>query len=74
MVQDVVTLALAWLWVLQEDTEAIQGIPQHHQGKERVGDSTGGFPLVLGKEREQRSLGAALLNLSTTINHPLPQH
>lgn len=74
VVQDVITLALAWLRVLQEDTEAIQGIPQHHQGKERVGDSTGGFPLVLGKEGEQRSLGAALLNLSTTINHPLPQH
>lgn len=64
--QDVVTLALARLRVLQEDTEAVQGIPQHHQGKEGVGDPTGGFPLVLGKEGEERSLGAVLLNLSTT--------
>lgn len=66
VVQDVITLALAWVWVLQQDTEAIQGIPQHHQGKEGVGDPAGGFPLVLGKEGEERSLGAALLNLSTT--------
>lgn len=65
VVQDVVTLALARLRVLQEDTEAVQGIPQHHQGKEEVGDPTGGFPLVLGKEGEERSLAAALLNLCT---------
>lgn len=66
VVQDVITLGLARLRVLQEDTEAVQGIPQHHQGKEGVRDPAGGFPLVLGKEGEERSLAAALLNLSTT--------
>lgn len=54
VVQDVVPFTLPWLRVLQEDAEAVERVPQHHQGKEGVGDPNGGFPLVLAEERPER--------------------
>lgn len=61
VVQDVVAFALARLGVLEEDAEPVERVPQHHQGKEGVGDAGGGFPLVLEKDgTEKRSLGEAL--------------
>lgn len=61
VVQDVIAFALPRLRVLQEDAEAVEHVPQHHQGKERVGDPCGGFPFVLEKKgARERRLGAAL--------------
>lgn len=57
--QDVVAFALPRLGVLQEDAEAVEQVPQHHQGKEGVGDTGGGFPLVLEGEGPREELGCS---------------
>jgi len=72
VVQDVVAFALPRLGVLQEDAEAVEQVPQHHQGKEGVGDSDGGFPLVLEEEGPERGAWVQLskISLGSSINHP----
>lgn len=57
--QDIVAFALPRLGVLQEDAEAVEQVPQHHQGKEGVGDAGGGSPLVLEGEGPRGELGCS---------------
>lgn len=76
VVQDIVSFTLPWLGVLQQHAGTVQQVPQHHQGKEGVGDASGGFPLVLEGEAMlhgdgEKSLGAAPKSPNRSgINHP----
>jgi hypothetical protein len=44
VVQQVAAFALANLRVFEEHTQPIQRVPQHHQGKQRVGYPLGRLP------------------------------
>lgn len=70
VVQDVFAFALPLLRVLQEDAEAVEQVPQHHQGKERIGDPDGGFPLVLEEKGPERGAQMQLseISLESSIN------